>query len=206
MRASYLMTAVFAAAVWTTVPGEAAAATLSCPEPIGSWKHQYTSSGVTACVFGDDDNIGQGNPLNDDFLQGDALGGNPPGTDPLLGGGWGIAHDDISFTFDATCDPGFSDCGTWTITNFDPTLEYAVGISNGQDPKWAVFLVDNAADVFTGDWTIGPKGEWSHGALYVRGDTVIPVSGGQEPEPALLALLGGGLAVAARRLRRRTAA
>ena len=189
------------------------AAALSCPAVIGpdNNNRQYTADAATACVYGDG-NIGQGNPLNDEFMSNGSTGGN-------LGGGWtslavlGNTASYLSFTGTTN--------GTWTVT-VDPAGalpgygEFALGIDDGGFPKYAVFLLDMTplnvvTGTLSGTWSIlGGNGQLinvSHMSLYARSvvpDDATPDSGNL-PEPTSLLLLGTGLGLAAYRVRRKTA-
>lgn len=198
--ASYgLASAVFAAAM--AASGVASAATVVCPNPLtGNQDNTYQTTSATDCVWGDV-NIGQGNPANDGFLTGTGTNDIAYGdSGPTFGlTGWTL----IESSQDAA---GMSTMTSLTLTNitttsFDWVLnnaaygDYALGLVNGEDPKWGVFLLEGSSG--TASMT---GGSWSHIVLYGTGDPEAPPP---LPEPAMLGLLGLGLVgiVAARRRR-----
>jgi PEP-CTERM motif len=165
---------------------------------------QYSITQATNCVFDTaDDNITGTNDEANAYL-------NAPPAPAVWGTGWvGLGQESqgndiagFSFTADAGNDDGTFLINT-LILNFS---QFAVGIKDGGDPRWAIFLLP--AGTFSGDWHFLPSdgpGDLSHFALYGR--NVSPPGGGDDPtpapEPATLILLGTGLGVAATRARNR---
>jgi PEP-CTERM motif-containing protein len=200
------------------VPAVAAAATVTCPDPIGTNTRTYEVGPATDCVYGTGNIVGGtvGDP-NEDFLNGN--GTNDGGGSVTLGGNWtglnstnqnGTGITGLTFTF---LNGGNN--GTFTLDTSQFTFtQFALGIVDGGTPKWAVFLLDMSAAVngiLTGTWDIDGTndsgdfnelaGGFSHAALYGRGSG----STGQVlPEPATLAMFGFGLIAVAYRARRRS--
>ncbi len=116
--------------------------------------------------------------------------------------GWDFEGQNNAFSSTGSLTGGSS--GDWTILNFDPNKQYAVGVKDGGSPKWAVFLLPVGCCA-TGEWGVtSPQGGLSHLALYSR-DAETPVEPGEEPivpEPATVALLGLGLVAGGARMRR----
>ena len=184
------------------VASVASAAPVTCPNPLtGNQDNTYTVDPATDCVWGNgninggtNDQFLDGNGTNDlaygdsgptfGFTDWEVVGKNSDPGDPITG---------ITFT---NLTGGFAN---WTLTDTN-FLNYALGVKDGGDPKWAVFLLDGTSGTvsMTG-------GSFSHFILYGRGEG--PGAGGPAgssvPEPASLLLLGGGLAVAAATLRKR---
>jgi PEP-CTERM motif-containing protein len=197
-------------------PSLASAGTLECPNDaaMGLYTRQYavtTTPTPLDCVYGDGNLNGQ---ANDGFL--DPAGNiNDGGGDPLLGGGWTSFSSTVGAnTIGLTCWTSAAkteEC-TWGETSggyFEFAgvggFDYALGVKDGGDPKWAVFLLPTG--VFNGLWDITTGNGISHLVLYDRqgGGSGTGSGSGQAavPEPASLMLLGTGLGIAASRLRRR---
>ena len=117
------------------LPGVAAADTVFCPDPATGYTRQYYVDPALGCVFGDGNLNGAG---NDAFL--DLT--NPFGHD------WTYVGDSEGWGGGFTAIPGISitnatgNSFTWEI---EPTLWstglFALGIKDGGNPKWAVFLL-----------------------------------------------------------------
>jgi hypothetical protein len=195
-------------ATWA-LPSSAAAET--CPDPaVGDVV--YTVEGtdntsVTECTSG------TGNPNSiDDFNNADVFGGD-----------W----TSFCSTSDGTCatnyDLEINSDGTWSFTGVAGE-EYALVLKDGNNPgdhSWAAFLLSDPDTSFEGTWEILFQGEPNPGRLshVTIIDRVVTVSttptdttstptdtttpGPVAPEPTLLTLLGGGLLLAGRRLRRK---
>ena len=164
---------------------DASAALVVCPDPQTSTR-QYgvnTTPDSVCYAYGGGNLNGAG---NDAFLN----------IDPT----WDFVGQNDAF------DPAGTDFtgrdGDFLIDNFDPTLQYALGIKDGGDPKWAVFLLP--IGVASGTWHVtSPGGSLSHLALYSREEPITPGEEPLVPEPATLALLGLGLLVSGARARHR---
>lgn len=176
------------------VAGTAHAATIQCANPqLSTQTRQYQTTGASDCVWGDG-NIGQGSPANDDFLLGngtnDAAYGN---SGAQFGLTWTkIDKEDYSNGFPAITGLSLSNVDgnsfDWLLT--DTTYaSYALGLKDGGDPKWSVFLLSSTsgvADILT-------QGTWSHVVLYGTGTPGNPPPTGDLPEPGSLALVALGL-------------
>jgi hypothetical protein len=212
-----------AAAAMAVVSATASAAAVTCPIPLlgGQNDRQYRVDPAVDCVFGEG-NIGTGNSLQDDFLQGNGTNEDNFGTPSTAGATFGLTWSAIFSTpynggFGAT--PGLTlsnvdgNSFDWTVTN-SSYANYALGLKDGGEPKWAVFLLDNA-DLSGSAEILTSQGSWSHLVLYGAGTPPSsgsssssssnggPPQGVSEPASSTLALLGVGLLAAALRQRRK---
>ena len=208
---------IFAALLVMTFAFPDSAVAVTCPvaSDVGN---VYTVTGTatttaTQCVY----ESGNGNlngAQNDDFLNGP----NDNGTAPYFGGGWTSfcsTNSKDPNDPDNTCTPDYAftwDDTTWSFQGVVGT-EYALGLKAGGDPMWSVFLLANTDLTnpvsYSGTWSVFKNGQpngdaLSHWVIYDR------LGGGDDgqtpvPEPASLVMLGSGLLVAARQLRRRSA-
>lgn len=215
--------------------GMAQADTVKCADPMklvyddegkltnDSQDRQYQTTSAIDCVWGGG-NIGQGGG-NDDFLLGngtnDVLWGTVATAGPKFGLSWtlidskdasgsGIPVSLTGLTIGSGAD---NNTFSWTLTDI-AYGKYALGLKDGGDPKWAVFLLSDRiylSDILTGIADITTSGSWSHIALYGTGTPPPPCvgddcGGGQQeiPEPGTLALVGlallGGAALRRRKV------
>ena len=209
MRKTLFLSLILLFGTWA-LPSSAAAAT--CPQPaVGDVTYTAEGTGnttVTSCTSG------TGNPNS----VGDFSG--------VFGGGWdtycstdggGCAADlGLVVTSDGTPN-------TWSFTG-DPNTEYALVLKDGSNPDdhhWAAFLLSDPDLDFAGTWVITHEGAVNDGRLsHVNiigrdvSTTTTPTdttstptdtttTGDVVPEPTLLTLLGGGMLLAGRRLRRK---
>ena len=173
-----------------------------CPTDaqMGGFSRQYSITQAVACVYDTTSNIQGSDSEATTYLNG--------GPQPLWGTGWdGLGQNPTGYSF--TADAG-NDDGTFTINpaqlgNYN---QYAVGIKDGADPKWAIFLLP--VGVFSGDWHfVTDGGDLSHFAVYGHNSTSGGGAGGgggsgqTVPEPASLALFGAAVLGAAYRARNR---
>ena len=198
------------------LPNSAAAVEVQCPNPSTGFSTVYFAEGtgnttVLECTFGDGNLNGAG---NDAFLALD--------DEDSFGGGWTSFCSTDGGGCQEVYDFEFTD-GTWSFTGVAGE-QYVLGIKDGTDPAWAAFLLDIDPDGnYAGTWEITKNGKTDFGALshFVLYDrevetTTTPTTpsetvttptsstpGPVVPEPTLLTLLGGGLVVAARRMRRK---
>jgi hypothetical protein len=170
-----------------------------CPNPLGAFTRQYYVTPATNCIFDDSAPNFQGTDEEANLYL------NSAEAQPDWGTGWvGLGKADGQSPlpgFSFTADAG-NDDGTFTI---DPLTfkfgQFAVGVKGGGNPKFAIFLLQAGAT--SGNWgLLSSEGDLSHLALYAR-DSGNPIQLQAVPEPISLALLGAGLMVGARRLRRK---
>lgn len=191
----------------------ASAAAITCPNPQLQYpqnngkvklSNTYTVTPAIDCVWGPD-NLGNG---HDEFIAGvgtnDAAYGNTGATFglswTLIGSTGGVSSSDLTKISGLTFSGVTSKFGNWSI---DPTVAslsnyntFALGVKDGSDPKWAVFLLDSSQ--LSGTVSMW-GGSFSHFTLY--GANVPSLT--TVPEPGSLLLLGSGLVVLARRARRK---
>jgi hypothetical protein len=191
----------------------------TCPTdadvPAGNDGRQYTVDVALRCVYDRDVTQITGSQEDADTYLNTAdaaLAGWHVLADPTddwegIGQENGEDQDILGFDFTGTTS------GTFTISGLLATQydQFAIGIKDGGDPRWAIFMLP--IDTLTGDWAfLSDQGSLSHFALYGR-DTL---SGEQQcttppcdppdvvtPEPASLVLLGSGIAAIASRVRRK---
>jgi PEP-CTERM motif len=172
-----------------------------CPTDaqMAAYARQYYVSEATHCVF--DAAVGNITGTNAEAL----LYLNSPPAPEIWGTDWvGLGQEGeendivgINFTFDAGNDDGMFFINT-ALLNY---AQFAIGIKDGEDPKWAIFLLPEG--VASGNWGFATEqGSLSHFTAYARGVSTPPPT--VTPEPASLLLLGTGLGLAARRMRKRT--
>lgn len=185
--------------------GAAQAATIQCANPLQSGQdRQYQTTGASDCVWGNG-NIGQGSPATDDFLLGNGINDAAYGdSGALFGLSWTlIDSQDYNSGFPAfnglTLSNVVGDSFDWSLTHAG-FATYALGLKDGGEPKWSVFLLSSTSGFAE---MISSSGSWSHVALYgSTGGGGGPPSG--LPEPGSLALAALGL-IAATVIRRRRA-
>lgn len=172
-----------------------------CPQdPLGAgFSRQYYVTQATNCVFDAAESNIQGTDAEANLYL------NSAAAQPAWGIGWeGLGQNPLGFTF--TTDAG-NDDGTFTIGALltDQYGQFAVGVKDGGDPKFAIFLLP--VGVTSGNWGFGTEGgDLSHFTLYGRGTPGESRTQGPAavPEPTSIALLGAGLAFGARKLRRKS--
>jgi hypothetical protein len=188
------MTVAGTAAVllWSAGTAEAALVEVFCPPTLNEFPEQtrqysLSTDPASTCYAYGSGNLGG---AQDAFLEADP------------NSGWVFEGQNDAFDSTGSLTGGTS--GDWEIDPaiFDPTKQYAVGVKDGGNPKWAVFLIPQG--VSEGLWGVtSPQGGLSHLALYSRDGE--PIEPGEEPivpEPATVALLGLGLVAGGARLRR----
>lgn len=189
-----------------SIGSTAYAATVSCPNPVGTSQNRvYQTTGASDCVHSGtvDSNIGQGTPANDAFLLGQGINDAEYGdSGPRFGKTWTtIDSENYSSGFPAfnglTLSNVDSDSFNWELTATQYAF-YALGLKDGGDPKWAVFLLSDTTGLAE---IISTGGSWSHIVLYGSDTGEEPPS--EIPEPGTLALVALSLLGAASVRRRR---
>jgi hypothetical protein len=190
------------------VAAEAEAAAITCPNPVFNYgnNNQHTSNTYTVapaidCVWAPDasNNIGQ---AGDDFILG--LGINDPAygnTGPTFGLTWtfiggtgGVKNAQLTSITGLTFTNFTGASAHWVLDLVALNLAYgtsfntfALGLKDGSEPQWAVFLLDTNQLGGTVSMT---GGSFSHFVAY--GATAAH----DVPEPSVLLLLGAGGLVA----------
>ena len=178
--------------------------------PAGNDGRQYTVDVALRCVYDRDSTQITGSDADADAYLNTAaaaLAGWHELADPTddwegIGQENGEDQDILGFTFTG------STSGTFTISGALATTydQFAIGIKDGGDPRWAIFMLP--VDTLTGDWAfLSNQGSLSHFALFGR---VVECANEPcdppdivTPEPASLMLLGSGIAALASRMRRK---
>ena len=172
-----------------------------CPEsPIAPFTRQYYITQATNCIYDpDSSNITGSQSDADDYL-------NAAFAQPTWGTGWvGLGKTDnpggvtgFTWTTDAENDDGTFTMGAALTNAYN---QFAVAVKDGDSPKWAIFLLSKGT--FSGDWHfLTDEGDLSHLSVFGRVAGEINPVGAQAPEPTSLVLLGSGLVLVARRMRK----
>lgn len=191
--------------------GAASAATLSCPDPLGSWNRQMTMTNVDGCQFA---GPVTGTPKAADiaFYFGDTWT-----TEGELSGGTSNGYLSIGFSTGTWDEANAS--GTYAINDAfwdewgKAVISIHVGNGNG-DPDWFMFLI--TPQTTSGEWSLArvtqKGGGLSNFFLWGAGEpsprcveNCAPDQQESIPEPTTLALLGVaflGAGVARQRARR----
>jgi hypothetical protein len=194
----------------------AEAASITCPNPTYTYgnKNQHTSNTYTVspaidCVWGPAGSSNLGS-TTDDFVSGlgfnDAAYGN---TGATFGLSWtfvkstgGVTSAQLASVSGLTFTNFTNDFANWVIDPAALNLAYgtsfntfALGVKDGSDPKWSVFLLDSNHLSGTVSMT---GGSFSHFVVY--GANVIR----DTPEPSVLLLFGAAAAATSMRKRRRS--